>query len=349
MDLKSPKLRKMLKKDKYAIALKSRALESLWRTPPKHVPRPNIKRHVSSRLEEEDPMRSTSLQACIAANEQRAAVLIQHKYLSYRRRERFRAWVRLAMNTDAGRNKLATVIGSKFWRRCKCLKDYHRMRTAIIEMQNFYRVVHARKRAMKRALKKLRHSLNAVLGQEWRLHQIVSAVENNGRKKDRERIHLATNYLVSQGHGIGMSVPGVLRLCNELKKTKKSVRSKKKRQEKIWRKKRPKSWEAALQQDVTARHHCTTMLLPTSPVSLWFGRQRRTRERRQREEEEHQLDRLKELERRRLQKIRYREEDEKELMRVEDQFARQLVEDDADRSFPWPKGHNSRPSTAKIS
>ena len=70
---------------------------------------------------------------------------------------------------------------------------------------------------MQLALLKLRISLNDVLGQEWRLHRIVTAVENNGRARDRKRIQLATDYLISQGHGQNMSVSGVLRLCHDLK------------------------------------------------------------------------------------------------------------------------------------
>ena len=332
IDLKSSRLRKMLKKDNVANATKTKALESLWKIPPQTIKRPRIQRRVESRFDQHDPLRSTSLQAALAANDVRAAIIIQRVWQTYRRVEKFRAWVRLAMNTDAGRNKLATIIASKFWRRVQCMHEYQTIRKAVLDLQNFYRLCHARKRAMRRALLKLRISLNDVLGQEWRLHRIVTAVENNGRARDRKRIQLATDYLISQGHGQNMSVSGVLRLCHDLKKTKKSLRSKKKKQMKKWIQQRPESWKEALEKD-----NNTSMLSPTSPTSRWFGRQRKVRARLMKEENQYRIDRDQELVKRREQKLKDKEEDERDLMAHEEKLRRRLLNDEAESSFPWPK------------
>ena len=287
-DLSNPKLRKMLRKDKQAQAISWVELRALWKAPPAtHIRHPRMPRYtLLEKSVDQDPNRATSLQSAMLAHENKAARRIQHGYKKYRTREKFRAWVRLAMNSDAGRNKCAILIGSKFWRRVQCQLNYRCIHKAVVSLQTFYRLVHARKVAMKVALMKLRQSLREVLGQEWSLVRIVTAVENNGRKKDRARIRLATSYLVHQGHGPGMSVPGVLRLCHELKKTKKSCSSRKRKQMKQWKKKRPVSWEKDT----------------SSQVSHWYDRQRKSRERKSMEEGQFRLNRLKILEKRREKK-----------------------------------------------
>lgn len=294
MDLKDPSVRKMLRKDKSSLAIAWSELRSMWKAPPTHTPPTKSPTKTTSKFEDEDPNRETSLQSAMIAREHLSATIIQRKYLAHMRRERFRAWVRLAMNTDAGRNKCSTIIASKFWRRTKCMMDYHDTLHSIVCLQKFYRIVHARKLFMKRAIIKLRGCLHNVLGQDWRLHRIVDTVGKSGRKRDRERIRLATEYLVNQGHGKGLSVYGILSLCKELEKTAKNVEKKKKRLMKQWKKIRPKTWETNT----------------SDPVSKWYDRQRRSRERQQLEESEFQRNRKKILEERRAKK--------KELEREED-------------------------------
>ena len=339
LDLKSSMLLKMLRRDRRAQEATCNELESQWIAPPASpVKRPRDECRTESSLVGDDPERVTSLHAALAALNVRAAITIQRHYTSYQRREKFRAWVRLAMNTDAGRNKLATMIASNFWRRIACMREYHHARRAVIALQNFSRIVRARKIAMSKALALLRIRLNEVLGQTWRLHRTVTAIEKSGRKKDRKRVRLATEYLVSQGHGQSMSVPGVLRLCRELESTKKSVASIRRKKIKRWNKQRPPSWEAALSSSSSEKRGETggTMLPPTSPVSRWFGRQRRVRERKSSAEVARRMDREHVLERRRKQKERDGEERERWRMEKEERLSRVLVEEEADASFPWP-------------
>jgi hypothetical protein len=297
IDLKDPVLKRMLRKDQEALAVSWSELRSMWKAPPTHIAHPRIVRMTALASEGADPNRATSLQSALIAQQHRAATTIATKYRTHYLREKFRKWVRLAMNTDAGRSKCATIIGSKFWRRTKCMQDYHYIQRAIVSLQKFYRIVHARKIVMKKALIKLKQCVQNILGQEWQLHRIVHAVENSGRKKDCARIHLATHYLVHQGHAQGMSVPGILRLCKQLEQTKKRVKSKKRKLLKQWKKQgKPKSWDNT---------NATSL-----QVSRWYNRQRRSRERRRIEEETaFHKSRRQILEIRRIEKEKWREEE----------------------------------------
>ena len=47
------------------------------------------------------------------------------------------------------------------------MQDYHYTQRAIVSLQNFYRIVHARKIVMQKALIKLKECVQNILGQAW--------------------------------------------------------------------------------------------------------------------------------------------------------------------------------------
>ena len=261
--------------DANTLAAWRQQLRSMWKPLPvkRRKPKKTSTRLLDDRhlLHEED--RPTSPKGARIAYEERSARLIQERYRSHLRREKFRAWVNLAMNTDKGRNRCARKIQS-IWRMASCKLLYRRKQKAAKVLQNFLRLIHGRRLAMRRALRVLYQTLHR-MAPCGKISGLYNAVATTKKSRDMKRVQRAVEYLASEGHGhVDFSVLGALRLNHQLQKT--ELRLQKRREAKLtrWAKKqRPASWNDVLKSPQSENNR------PLSPMSKWFAAQRDRRDR----------------------------------------------------------------------
>ena len=276
-DLMQASLLKSTRKDSDTMAAWRKELRSLWRPPPVQ-PQSRAKK-ISTRLLDDrhlhlDDERPTSPKGARMAQEQRSARAIQARYRSHARREKFRRWVRLAMNTDAGRSRCARKIQS-VCRMALCKWVYLRKQAAAKVLRNFLRLIHGRRQAMRRALRGLYATLHRMAPQ-GRISGLYTAVATTKKARDMQRVQLAIEYIASEGHGhVNFSVLGALRLSHQLEKTERRLEKKRRVAFAKWvRKGRPASWNAVVAgKDIDEKNR------PTSPMSKWFAAQRDKRAR----------------------------------------------------------------------
>jgi hypothetical protein len=268
---------KKTRADSDTIAAWRKELRSLWKPLPARPPR-RIKKMNTCMLDDRhlhlDDGRPTSPKGALLAQQERSARTIQSRYRAHARREKFRKWVNLAMNTDKGRNRCARKMQS-VWRMAVCKWLYQQKQAAAKVLRNFLRLIHGRRLAMRRALRVLYTTLHR-MAPHGRISSLYTAVATTKKSRDLKRVQRAVEYIASEGHGhVNFSVLGALRLSHQLEKTESRLKKKRRATYAKWvRKGRPASWNA-----VVVRNAEDVKDRPASPMSKWFAAQRDRRAR----------------------------------------------------------------------